>query len=35
LRKNFFIASEFLSDDASQTRIGIRRQSLAELCVAG
>jgi hypothetical protein len=35
LRKNFFIAGEFLSDDASQTRIGIRRQSLAELCVAG
>jgi len=35
LRRNFFIAGEFLSDNAGQARIGIRRQSLAELCVAG
>ena len=35
LRRNFFIAGEFLSDDAGQARIGIRRQSLAELSVAG
>src|SRR5487761_1757162 len=34
-RKNFFIVGEFLSDDASRTRIGIRRQPLAGLCRAG
>ena len=28
-RKIFFIAGEFLSDDARRTRIGIRRQALA------
>src|ERR1700689_1513102 len=35
LRRSFFIAGEFLSDDAGQAHIWIRRQSLAELCVAG
>jgi hypothetical protein len=30
-RRIFFIAGEFLSDDAKQARIGIRRQALASL----